>query len=141
MYMTASKISSGSVLYRGEKLPTASCALFPNQKKSLCFCRWRSIEILSPVLYTSAPKYVRVRRLDGAGHFTGRLVNTAVRRVALDAISIRSAIVCVPLLLCADCRQRTDCAVPSLMLKPGNTPYPCPASEANAPVFHTWLAK
>ena len=34
------------------------------------------------------------------------------------------------------------CAVPSLLLKASNnTPYPCPASEARAPVCPTWLTK
>ena len=60
---------------------------------------------------------------------------------ALDTISIRATAVCVPLQLCAGSRQHTDCAVPSLLLKPGNTPYPCPASEARAPVCPTWLTK
>ena len=72
---------------------------------------------------------------------TGRFVNTAVHGPALDAISIRVAVVCFPLLLCPASRQHTDCAVPSLLLKPGNTPYPCPASEARAPVCPTWLTK
>ena len=53
---------------------------------------------------------------------TGRFVNTAARGPALDAISIRAVIVGVPLLLCAGWRQHTDCAVLSLLLKPGNTP-------------------
>ena len=35
---------------------------------------------------------------------TGRLVNTAVRGPALDAISIRAAVVCFPLLLCVGWR-------------------------------------
>ena len=57
---------------------------------------------------------------------TGRFVNTAVRGPALGDIPIRAVVVCFPLLLCADWRQHTDCAVPSLMLKPRNTPYPLP---------------
>ena len=69
-------------------------------------------------------------------------VNTAVHGPALDAISVRAAVVCVPLLLCAGWRQHTDSAVPSLLLKTGNnTPYPCPASEARAPVCPTWITK
>ena len=43
--------------------------------------------------------------------------------------------------LCAGWRQHADRAVPSLLLKPGNTPLPCPASEARAPVCPTWLTK
>ena len=55
----------------------------------------------------------------------GRFVNDAVGGPALDAISIRASVVCVPLLLCAGWRQHTYCAVPSLLLKTGNnTPYP-----------------
>ena len=74
---------------------------------------------------------------------TGRFGNAAVRGPALDAISIRAAlVVCVPLLLCAGWRQHTNCAVPSLLLKTGNnTPYPCLASEARAPVCPTWLTE
>ena len=69
-------------------------------------------------------------------------VNTAVHGPALDAISVRAAVVCVPLLLCAGWRQHTDSAVPSLLLKTGNnTPYPCLASEARAPVCPTWLTE
>ena len=69
---------------------------------------------------------------------TGRFAKTAVRDPALDAISIRAAVVCVPLLLCAGRRQHTSCAVRSLLLKTGNnTPYPCPASEAMATVRPT----
>ena len=72
---------------------------------------------------------------------TGCFVNTAVRGPASDAISIRAVVVCVPLLLYAGWRQHTYFAVPSFLLKPGNPPYPCPASEARAPVCRTWLTK
>ena len=91
--------------------------------------------------YTAAPKYVCVKS-PWPALITGRLVNTAVRDPALDAISIRAAVVCVPLLLCAGRRQHTSCAVRSLLLKTGNnTPYPCPASEARATVRPTWPRK
>ena len=66
---------------------------------------------------------------------TGHFVNTVVHGSALDAISIRAAVVCFPLLLFADWCQHTDCAVPSSLLKPGNTSYPCPASEARVPLL------
>ena len=85
--------------------------------------------------------YVRCREaiVEGSKLITGRFGNAAVRCHALDALSIRAVAVCVPLLLCAGWRQRTDCAVPSLLLKTGiNTPYPCPDSEASAPVSPTW---
>ena len=63
---------------------------------------------------------------------TDRFGNPAVLGPALDAISIRAAVVCVPLLLCADWRQHTDYAVPSLLLKTGdNTPYPSLAGLAS----------
>ena len=70
--------------------------------------------------------------------FTDRFVNT-VRGPALEATSIRAAVVRVSLLLCAGWRQHTDCAVPWLLLKPGNTPGP--ASEARVPVCPTWEPK
>ena len=72
----------------------------------------------------------------------GRFVNTAVRGPALDVISIRAAVVCVPLLVCAGWRHYTDSAVPPVLLKTSNnTSYPCPASEARAPVCPTWPTK
>ena len=45
---------------------------------------------------------------------TGRFVNIAVRGVrgpALGAVSVRAAVVCVPLLLCVGWRQHADGAV------------------------------
>ena len=66
---------------------------------------------------------VRVRLCQTPGRrrplISGRFGNTAVHGHALDALSIRAAAVCVPLLLCAGWRQRTDCVVPSLLLKTG----------------------
>ena len=68
---------------------------------------------------------------------TGRFENTAVRGPALDAISIRAAGVCVPLLLCAGWREHT--AVSSLVaVKTRPHPNPCPFSEARAAVCPTW---
>ena len=65
--------------------------------------------------------YVRCREaiVEGSKLITGRFGNAAVRCHALDALSIRAVAVCVPLLLCAGWRQRTDCVVPSLLLKTG----------------------
>ena len=84
--------------------------------------------------YTAAPKYVCVKS-PWPALITGRLVNTAVRDPALDAISIRAAVVCVPLMLRVGWRQQTDDFVPSLLLETGNNrPYPSPASEETAPV-------
>ena len=100
---------------RGEKLPAASYALLPDLEKGLFlaigegsrFCRLFSIHNAQMCL---CPTRGRRRPL-----MTGRFVNTAVRGPALDAISIRAAVVCVPLLLCDGWRQHADCAVPSLL--------------------------
>ena len=58
-------------------------------------------------------------------------------RSLVGRYTIRAAVVCVALVMWAGWRQHTDCVVPSSLLKPGNTPYPYPASEARAPVCPT----
>ena len=74
---------------------------------------------------------------------TGRFGNTAVRGPALHAISIRAAVACVSLLLCAGWRQHIDCLCCAFVAVESKQqhPFPCPASEARAPVCPTWLTK
>ena len=94
---------------RGEKLPAASYVFLPNLRKGLFFavgegsrfCRLFSKQLC----LCQTPG--RRRPL-----ITGRSVNSAVRDPALDAISIRAAVVYVPLLLCAGWRQHTGSAAP-----------------------------
>ena len=69
---------------------------------------------------------------------TDRFVNT-VHGPALEATSIRAAVVRAPLLLCAGWSQHTDCVVPWLLFKPRNATGP--ASEARVPVYPTWQTK
>ena len=139
--MTASKITGGSVVCRGEKLPAASCARFPNQKKGLFLPLEKLRDLVACFIHSSAQMCLCPTPSRRWSLITERFVNTAVRCLALDGISTRSAVVCVPLRPCADWRQHIHCAVPSLLLKPGSTPYPCLASEASAPVCPTWLTK
>ena len=53
---------------------------------------------------------------------TGRFVNT-VCGPALEAISIRATVVCVPLLLCAGWRQHNDCCA-FVAVESGQHPFP-----------------
>ena len=126
----------------GEKLSAAFYALLPKpDKRSFFSLSERDRDFVACFLHSAQMCLCQTADRRRPLRTTGRLVNTAVRGPALNAISIHAAVVYVPLLLCARWRQHTDCALPSLLLKPGNTPYPCPAWEARAPVCRTWLTK
>ena len=104
-------------------MPAVSYALLPNLKKVNIFAIGEGSRFfVACFLHSSAQ--MRLCQTPGRRRplITGRFVNTAVRGPALDAKSIRAAVVCVALLLCSGWRQHTDCAVPSLLMKQATTP-------------------
>ena len=120
----------------GERLPAASYALLPNLKDGKCaigegsrLCRLFSIHqrpnMLVPGTWPAPATYHRP------------FCEHCCPRSLVGRYTIRAAVVCVALVMWAGWRQHTDCVVPSSLLKPGNTPYPYPASEARAPVCPT----
>ena len=106
----------------------------PEPEERPIFCHRRGIEIVLPVSWSAAPKCVCVRRLAGAGQ-----LSLAVWWILVSVVLYRY----VPRLFVFHCfclpagASKLFLCRALLLLKPGNTCYPCLASEAKAPVCST----
>ena len=98
---------------RGRQIARGVLRFSPKLEKRSSFFHRRGIGILSCFFLNSSAQMC-VCQTPGRRRppITGHFVNSAVRGPALAAISVHAAVVCVPLLLCANWRQHTGCAAP-----------------------------